>query len=74
MTQLVSTLRMPLALRLSDRLAGSLFMAFGMLLVYLVMFDQGAALSLFLGAVSNQQNYLHELLHDGRHLNGAACH
>ena len=38
------------------------------------MFDQGAALAAFIGSVSSEQNYLHELLHDGRHLNGAACH
>lgn len=74
MTQLVESLRLPIALRLSDRLAGSLFLAFGMLLVYLTMFDQGAALAAFIGSVSSEQNYIHELLHDGRHLNGAACH
>ena len=74
MPQLVETLRLPIALRLSDRAAGSLFLAFGMLLVYLTMFDQGAALAAFVGSVSSEQNYLHELLHDGRHLNGAACH
>ena len=74
MTQLVETLRLPIALRLSDRFAGSLFLAFGLLLVYLTMFDQGTALAAFIGSVSSEQNYIHELLHDGRHLNGAACH
>jgi hypothetical protein len=74
MTQLAQSLRLPIAIRLSDRAAGSLFLAFGALLVYLTMFDQGAALAAFIGSVSSEQNYLHELLHDGRHLNGAACH
>ena len=74
MTQFVDSLRLPLALRLSDRAAGSCFLAFGLLLVYLAMFDQGAALAAFIGSVSSEQNYIHELLHDGRHLNGVACH
>lgn len=74
MTLFVDSLRLPLAIRLSDRAAGSCFLAFGLLLVYLTMFDQGAALAAFIGSVSSEQNYLHELLHDGRHLNGAACH
>ncbi|GAB3976347.1 CbtB-domain containing protein [Plantactinospora veratri] len=36
------------------------------LLVYLVAFDQGA--------VSRSGTYLHELMHDGRHLLGVPCH
>ncbi|MBQ0905549.1 CbtB domain-containing protein [Micromonospora sp. U21] len=36
------------------------------LLVYLVAFDQGA--------VSRSGMYLHELMHDGRHLLGVPCH
>ena len=73
MMQLVESLRLPIAIRFSDRTAGSLFLAFGALLVYLTMFDQGVALAAFVGAVSSEQNYIHELLHDGRHLNGVAC-
>jgi hypothetical protein len=34
--------------------------------LYLVLFDQGA--------VSQTGNYLHELMHDGRHLLGVPCH
>jgi hypothetical protein len=34
--------------------------------MYLVGFDQGA--------VSQSGNFLHELMHDGRHLLGAPCH
>ncbi len=37
-----------------------------MLTVYLVGFDQGA--------VSQSGLYLHELMHDGRHLLGVPCH
>lgn len=36
------------------------------LLVYLVQFDQGA--------VSQSGMFLHELMHDGRHLLGVPCH
>ncbi|MEU5672103.1 CbtB domain-containing protein [Micromonospora sp. NPDC047753] len=36
------------------------------LLTYLVAFDQGA--------VSRSGMYLHELMHDGRHLLGVPCH
>jgi hypothetical protein len=37
-----------------------------LLLTYLVAFDQGA--------VSQRGMYLHELMHDGRHLLGVPCH
>jgi hypothetical protein len=37
-----------------------------LLLAYLVAFDQGA--------VSRSGMYLHELMHDGRHLLGVPCH
>ncbi|GLW12827.1 cobalt transporter [Microtetraspora sp. NBRC 13810] len=37
-----------------------------LLLAYLVTFDQGA--------VSQMGSYLHELMHDGRHLLGVPCH
>ena len=74
MTQLAHSLRLPLALRLSDRGAGSLFLLVGLFIVYVTMFDQGAALAAVVGAASSDQNYIHELLHDGRHFNGAACH
>lgn len=36
------------------------------LLVYLVQFDQGA--------LSQSGMFLHELMHDGRHLLGVPCH
>ncbi|MEU8816957.1 CbtB domain-containing protein [Actinoplanes sp. NPDC048796] len=37
-----------------------------LLVAYLVAFDQGA--------VSRSGMYLHELMHDGRHLLGVPCH
>ena len=37
-----------------------------LLLAYLVAFDQGA--------VSRSGAFLHELMHDGRHLLGVPCH
>jgi hypothetical protein len=37
-----------------------------LVLGYLVAFDQGA--------VSQSGMYLHELMHDGRHLLGVPCH
>ncbi|MEV6600737.1 CbtB domain-containing protein [Actinoplanes sp. NPDC051346] len=53
---------------LSPRTLGA---AFGvvttlLLLAYLVAFDQGA--------VSQSGMFLHELMHDGRHLLGVPCH
>ncbi|WP_406049924.1 CbtB-domain containing protein [Kribbella sp. NBC_00889] len=52
----------------SPRLLAAAALSFGVLLLlgYLVMFDQGA--------VSHSGMYLHELMHDGRHLLGVPCH
>ena len=60
--------------RVSDRLLGGLFLLTGAFLVYLVLFDQGAAVSAFLGAAAGRENLLHEFFHDGRHLWNAPCH
>jgi hypothetical protein len=53
---------------ISPRLLGSAVgvVVLLMLLAYLVAFDQGA--------VSQSGTYLHELMHDGRHLLGVPCH
>jgi hypothetical protein len=53
---------------LSPRLLAVALLAVGLLLMlaYLVAFDQGA--------VSQSGLYLHELMHDGRHLLGVPCH
>ena len=52
----------------SARVLGSAVgvLAMVLLLAYLVAFDQGA--------VSQSGMYLHELMHDGRHLLGVPCH
>lgn len=60
--------------RASDRVLGSVFCLTGACLVYLVLFDQGAAISVVLGAAAGRENLLHEFFHDGRHLWNAACH
>jgi putative cobalt transporter subunit CbtB len=53
---------------LSPRLLAVALLSVGLLLLlgYLVEFDQGA--------VSRSGMYLHELMHDGRHLLGVPCH
>lgn len=58
----------------SERVLGSVFLITGALLVYLVLFDQGAAAAILFGSAAGNQNVLHELFHDGRHLRGAPCH
>ena len=50
--------------RLAATAAG--FTGIMLLLAYLVAFDQGA--------ISQSGMYLHELMHDGRHLLGVPCH
>lgn len=64
-TQAIRTLEAPavsprLLLLAAATVAGLL------LLAYLVTFDQGA--------ISQSGMYLHELMHDGRHLLGVPCH
>jgi hypothetical protein len=49
-------------------------MALFVLAVYAVGYDQGALLQPLLGAASRSANYMHELMHDGRHLLGFPCH
>jgi hypothetical protein len=53
---------------LSPRLVALALLTVGLLLVvaYLVAFDQGG--------LSQSGMYLHELMHDGRHLLGVPCH
>jgi hypothetical protein len=53
---------------ISPRLLAVALLSVGLLLLlgYLVAFDQGA--------VSQSGMYLHELMHDGRHLVGVPCH
>jgi Probable cobalt transporter subunit (CbtB) len=53
---------------LSPRLLTIALLTVGLMLViaYLVAFDQGG--------LSRSGTYLHELMHDGRHLLGVPCH
>jgi hypothetical protein len=44
------------------------------LALYLVGLDQGLMLSVFQGDLAYQQNYIHELVHDARHVAGFPCH
>ena len=46
----------------------------GLLLVYLVLFEQGTLLQALTEGTAVQPNYLHELFHDSRHLAGVPCH
>jgi hypothetical protein len=60
--------------RVSDRVLAGLFILTGAVLLYLVLFDQGAALAVIVGVTSGRENLLHEFFHDGRHLWNAPCH
>jgi hypothetical protein len=53
---------------LSPKVLAAALLSVGVMLLiaYLVGFDQGA--------VSRSGMYLHELMHDGRHLLGVPCH
>ncbi len=57
-----------------ERLAPALMIAAGLLLLFVLAFDQGLLLSRVLGDAAYQKNYLHEFFHDGRHLFAFACH
>ena len=60
--------------RAPDQVLGTVFCLTGAFLIYLVLFDQGAALSVVLGTSMGRGNLLHEFFHDGRHLWNAPCH
>jgi hypothetical protein len=51
---------------LRDLLPALLLGALFVLTIYLVQYDQGI--------VSQSGSFLHELMHDGRHLLGVPCH
>jgi hypothetical protein len=62
------------AAALDERVTAAAYLAVGALVLYLAMFDQGQVLELLLGSNIAQHNVLHELFHDGRHLNNVPCH
>ena len=67
-------LRARVGARALDLALASLYLVLGGLLAYLVLLDQGAAVTAILGATDSHRNSLHELFHDGRHLANAPCH
>lgn len=46
----------------------------GLALLYLVALDQGTLLSVVQGAAAFDQNMIHEVVHDARHLTALPCH
>ncbi|WP_026208917.1 CbtB domain-containing protein [Catelliglobosispora koreensis] len=62
------------AVRLKDIVLAAVMVALALFILYVVMLDQGALLSAFVGDASWTNNYLHELAHDGRHVLAAPCH
>ncbi|WP_119067105.1 CbtB domain-containing protein [Rubrobacter indicoceani] len=45
-----------------------------LLIVFAVLYDNGALLAPLVGESAYANNYLHEVFHDGRHLLGVPCH
>ena len=43
-------------------------------LLYLLAMDQGLLLSVVQGNVAFDQNFIHELVHDSRHIGALPCH
>lgn len=56
----------PIAVPVRDLAPAVLLAAFLLLAVYVLQFDQGA--------VSQTGSFVHELVHDARHLLGVPCH
>ena len=48
--------------------------AMAVTLLYLMAVDQGLLLSLVQGNVAFDQNFIHELVHDSRHIAALPCH
>jgi len=46
----------------------------GLFTLYLLALDQGLFLSMFQGDIAFDMNFLHELVHDARHVAGFPCH
>ena len=59
---------------LDERITATGYLALGLAIAYLVMFDQGQAQELLLGSNVLQHNLVHEFFHDGRHLGSVPCH
>ncbi len=63
-----------LAFKARDLVIAGLLVVAALLALYAVFLDQGALLSAAYGDTSFGANYLHEFMHDGRHLLGIPCH
>jgi hypothetical protein len=48
--------------------------ALAIALLYVLALDQGLLLSIVQGNVAFDQNFIHELVHDGRHIAALPCH
>ena len=59
---------------LRDWIIAGLVVIVSLFILYIVLIDQGASLSPFIGKAAWSANYLHEFAHDGRHLLAAPCH
>jgi hypothetical protein len=53
---------------------GWLLLILVLLLLFAVLYDNGALLTPLVGESAYSQNYLHEFFHDGRHLLGVPGH
>ena len=56
------------------RTVAVLFVAGGLLMFFVLLLDQGQALSLIRGQIAYQQQLIHEAVHDARHTAAAPCH
>lgn len=63
-----------ISFRAREIVVAGLLIVFALLALYAVFLDQGALLSSAFGQSSYGSNYLHEFMHDGRHLFGFPCH
>lgn len=59
---------------LRDLVIAGAAVAVSLFVLYAIFLDQGALLYPIFGKMSWTANYLHEFVHDGRHLFGAPCH
>lgn len=59
---------------LTDWLLLGYAVVLGLLVLYIVGFDQGFLLSLFQGHSAYDVNMFHELIHDSRHIAAFPCH
>lgn len=69
----IRSLAVAVPARVVDQVVAATSMVVGAAILYLVLFDQGAAAALIATSAAHQ-NLFHEFFHDGRHLATAPCH